>query len=215
MNQLSDRNVEIIDLYKSGCSRSELSEAYGISRERVRQIINETGESPLIEEEFQESIREKRRLEGWITRKDKTRLTAEYRYDRQMFQEDQIAGLYLAGMSMTEVARVIFGTDSHGYVWQLLKQEGIDRRIPGQYEHTISPNRYPWDAWTDGEWHEVKQGREFDCKPACFRRVVYTQARQGGRKATVYIDGKTVRFCFFVPGLQQRPRLEDYREPRE
>lgn len=211
MNQENtERNTEIVELYKSGYTGPEIGKVYGLSKERVRQIILATAGSSLAKES-RAARKERLRTEGWITRNDKAILAAEYRADLQMFREDQIVRLYLEGMSMAEVSQLVFGGNQHpGRVWKFLKQEGVDRRKVGRYERIGAYNRYPWDEWTDGKWHEVVQGCEFECRPACFQKLTYEQARRIGRKATAYVDGKVVRFCFFVPGLQRRPRLKDF-----
>ena len=203
---LLERNAEIVELYKSGYTAAEIGEVYDLTKQGVSLITNAAGND--LAEESRAARRDRLRTEGWITQNDKLNLATEYRHDLRMFHEDQMVRLYLAGMSMAEISQLLRGKYAVTWVQDVLKTEGVDRRIPGQYERTTAWIRYPWEVWTRAGWHEVEQGREFDCKPACLRQRIYARARQDGRKATVYIDGKIVRFCFFVPGLQKRPLHE-------
>lgn len=53
---------------------------------------------------------------------------------------------------------------------------------------------YPWTEWSNGEMWSVKQGRHFFVEPEVFVKVVRTQARRHGVKASaIYGEGAA---CF-------------------
>lgn len=59
------------------------------------------------------------------------------------------------------------------------------------------PQKYPWDRWTDGEWHYPKKGVDFDCSLVSFRALVHRTATDRGGKAETKLDkrNEVVAFC--------------------
>lgn len=43
--------------------------------------------------------------------------------------------------------------------------------------------KYPWEKWTDGAWHQLRAGRDFDSTLEIFRTTVLQRARFVGKKA--------------------------------
>lgn len=35
---------------------------------------------------------------------------------------------------------------------------------------------YPWESWTDGQWHDVTRGVDFTCTAASFKSYLYSYA---------------------------------------
>ena len=49
--------------------------------------------------------------------------------------------------------------------------------------------KYPWDEWMDGRIYEIKQGVDFDGKPAPFRAYLYQHAIRNGMKVRTEWNG--------------------------
>jgi hypothetical protein len=60
---------------------------------------------------------------------------------------------------------------------------------------------YPWESWTDGEWHTAIQGVDFDSDtpPRSFQSYLYGKAPSFGLRATASVRGSSVRFRFYAP----------------
>lgn len=68
------------------------------------------------------------------------------------------------------------------------------------------PAKYPWDFWTNGERHVIRQSDEWergstdmfpaDVKVESFRAECHAAARRAGGKADTKIMGNTVHFRF-------------------
>jgi hypothetical protein len=68
------------------------------------------------------------------------------------------------------------------------------------------PPKYPWDTWTDGEMHTIRQSDDWErgstttfpsnVKIASFRAECHAAARRAGGKADTRIMGNVVRFRF-------------------
>ncbi len=206
----AERDATIVEWYKAGLTLEALGEEFGLSAERVRQVINRAVGSctKAVLGESRAARKAARVSQGWLGRRELEQLQTGYRQALRLFHEEHVVRLYKAGMSMGDVSRLVRRRYDPLWVQDILKDAGIGRRPCGQYERTLSPVEYPWEVWTKGGWHEVMQGREFDAKPECFRSVLYAKAKRDGRKVAAHIDGKVVRFCFFTPSLQERPQLQ-------
>ena len=55
---------------------------------------------------------------------------------------------------------------------------------------------YPWDTWTDGEWHEARRKLHFNVEPEQFRRGLSVHALRVGKKVTTRVKGDVVHFQF-------------------
>lgn len=60
------------------------------------------------------------------------------------------------------------------------------------------PPKYPWDEWTDGSRHFLKQGEHFadTVKVASFRAECHAAARRKGGRADTRIIGNIVTFRY-------------------
>lgn len=68
------------------------------------------------------------------------------------------------------------------------------------------PPKYPWDTWTDGKRHVIRQSDEWELgsteffpshvKVASFRAECHAAAQRKGGKADTKIMGNTVHFRF-------------------
>jgi len=54
--------------------------------------------------------------------------------------------------------------------------------------------KYRWEELLDGQAHIYRQGRDFDCLPADFAKLVRSTAREFGLAAAVQVDGVFVAF---------------------
>ncbi len=207
MGAAYERDATIMEYYKAGLTLSEIGDEFGISKERVRQVVSRAaGDShEAVVKESLASRRETRISQGWLAGREAEQLRSGYRRALRLFYEEQAVRLYRAGISMGDISRLLWQRYDPTGVQDILKDAQIDRRRRGQYERTLDPATYPWDEWTRGGWHEVEQGREFRAKLECFRSILHAKARRDGRKVTVRVDGKLVRFCFFTPGIEERP----------
>lgn len=60
------------------------------------------------------------------------------------------------------------------------------------------PAKYPWDEWTDGKRHFLRQGEHFpdEVKVTSFRAECHAAATRKGGKAVTRIMGNTVSFRY-------------------
>jgi len=63
--------------------------------------------------------------------------------------------------------------------------EEFDWTYTSRFNSKARTRFYPWDAWFDGQIHELSQGEDFDGPPASMERVVRTTANR--RKARVRV----------------------------
>lgn len=55
---------------------------------------------------------------------------------------------------------------------------------------------YDWDKWSDGDWWHLKQGKDFDVKPASVRASANSWAEKYGYQLTTRTteEGLLIRF---------------------
>lgn len=196
-----DRDAVIGARYLAGETLALIAKDYGITRERVRQIVKE-GWGSGAADTSKMARRRQRELNGPLTQKEETQLRTKYRYELRLFHEEQVALLYGAGMSLADISKLIMGKYESAWTAAILERLGIARRKPGGYQRTTDRrSHYPWDRWMDGRWHEAKQVVDFECKPHCFRAGLYRKAKEHQIKVEARIVGNVVRFRFLMPAL--------------
>lgn len=56
--------------------------------------------------------------------------------------------------------------------------------------------KYPWDDWTDGEWHRLISGtKRYPRSAETIRRQICDYARLNSLKAKTRVKGRVVSFC--------------------
>lgn len=66
--------------------------------------------------------------------------------------------------------------------------------------------KYPWDVWTDGEWHEAWKGEEFQCSLSSFRAYLYRYGLDNGytvETSRLSINPPAVQFRFSKPEVSE------------
>lgn len=51
----------------------------------------------------------------------------------------------------------------------------------------LSPARYPWDEWLDGQIWQIVAGEDYECSTESMRVQVYGAAKRLGTKATTRV----------------------------
>jgi hypothetical protein len=63
----------------------------------------------------------------------------------------------------------------------------------------VSRAKYPWPLWTNGEWHHLAGGTDYECKTASMIALIHARARQEGKFAVVQRHVDESLCVMFVP----------------
>lgn len=63
------------------------------------------------------------------------------------------------------------------------------------------PEKYDWDAWTDGEKHVIEQGEDFPIETRSMQAQLHVKAGQRGMKVKTRIldEGTKIAFQYYIP----------------
>jgi len=207
-SQDAARDTELLEWYKAGFTLRQIGAEFGITGERVRQLLKRAFGSTPVRTSVEARL-EARIASGSLTQEEQRTLKYAYKKSLKLFQDDQVVSLYLAGLPMADVGKIVFGKAEAGRAYRILKQHGVTARPVGQYVRTEANKRrsYPWRRWMDNEWHTVVQHTDFSIKPVCFRALLYRKAYERRCKVTVSVNNSVVRFCFFTTHGPNSPRV--------